>query len=67
MMKLDTVIPYLREIQKIYKSSDVPLRSADISICLSGNTDEYNIIINIDYIFVIYLTFIKFLRISLST
>ena len=24
MMKLDTVIPYLREIQKIYKSQDTP-------------------------------------------
>ena len=32
MMKLGTVIPYLRKIQKIYKSRDTPLISADVSI-----------------------------------
>ena len=32
MMTLGTVIPYLRQIQKIYKSRDTPLSSADISI-----------------------------------
>ena len=32
MMKLGTVIPYLRKIQKIYESRDTPLSSADISI-----------------------------------
>ena len=32
MMKLGTVIPYLKKIQKIYKSRDTPFSSADISI-----------------------------------
>ena len=32
MMKLGTVIPYLKKIQKIYESRDTPLSSADISI-----------------------------------
>ena len=32
MMKLDTVIPYLKKIQKIYESRDTPLPSADISV-----------------------------------
>ena len=32
MMKLGTVIPYLKKIQKIYESRDTPLASADISI-----------------------------------
>ena len=31
MMKLGTVIPYLKKIQKIYESRDTPLSSADIS------------------------------------
>ena len=31
IMKLATVIPYLKEIQKIYESRDTPLSSADIS------------------------------------
>ena len=32
MMKLGTVIPYLKKIQKIYKSRDTPLSPSDISI-----------------------------------
>ena len=32
MMKLGTVIPYLKKIQKIYESRDTPLTFADISI-----------------------------------
>ena len=32
MMKLGTVIPYLKKIQKIYESRDTPLCSADMSI-----------------------------------
>ena len=32
MMKLGVVIPYLNKIQKTYKSSEIPLRSADINI-----------------------------------
>ena len=32
MMKLDTVIPYLRKIQKMYNHVTHPLNSADISI-----------------------------------
>ena len=32
VMKLGTVIPYLKKIQKIYESRDTPLDSADISI-----------------------------------
>ena len=32
MMKLGTVIPYLKKVQKIYKSREHPLISADISI-----------------------------------
>ena len=47
MMKLGTVIPYLKKIQKIYESRDTPLRLADISIfppeiskfCYIKNTD----------------------------
>ena len=31
-MKLGTVIPYLKKIQKIFKSRDTPLISVDISI-----------------------------------
>ena len=37
MTKLDTVILYLKKIQKIYKPRDTPLSSADISIFLTGN------------------------------
>ena len=33
MMKRGTMIPYLKYIQKIYKSRDTPLSSADISVC----------------------------------
>ena len=32
MVKLGTVIPYLKKIQKIYKSCDISLSSTDISI-----------------------------------
>ena len=32
MMKISTVIPYLKKIQKIYESQDTPLSSADIKI-----------------------------------
>ena len=32
MMKLGTVTPYLKKIQKIYESRDTPMSSADISI-----------------------------------
>ena len=46
MVKLGTVIPYLKKIKKIYKSRDTPLTSADISIfpleikfVISRNTD----------------------------
>ena len=47
MMKLGTVIPYLKKIQKTHKSHDTPLESADISIfhrksadfSVSRNTD----------------------------
>ena len=35
MMKLGTVIAYLKTTQKIYESRDTPLSSADISIFLS--------------------------------
>ena len=31
MMKLGTVVPYLKKIQKTYKLQDAPLSSADIS------------------------------------
>ena len=34
MMELDTVIPYLKKIQKIFESRDTPPISADISILL---------------------------------
>ena len=48
MMKLGTVIPYLKKIQKIYESRDTPVTSADISIfhwksanfVISRNTDK---------------------------
>ena len=47
MMKLGTVIPYLKKIQKIYESRDTPLTSTDISFFhqkpanfnISRNTD----------------------------
>ena len=32
MMKFGTVIPYIKKIQKVYESCDIPLSSADISI-----------------------------------
>ena len=32
MMKLGTIIPYLKKIQKIYESRDTPLSFAEISI-----------------------------------
>ena len=32
MMKLDTLISYLRKIQKTYKSCDTPVKSAEINI-----------------------------------
>ena len=32
MMKLGTVIPYLKKIKQIFKSRDTPLSSADINI-----------------------------------
>ena len=54
MMKLGTVIPYLRKIQKICKSRDRPLISGDVSIfhrksanfAISRNTDMYWILIH---------------------
>ena len=36
VVKLGTVLPYLRKIQKIYKSRDTPLSFADISIFSTG-------------------------------
>ena len=32
MMKFGTVIRYIKKIQKVYESCDIPLSSADISI-----------------------------------
>ena len=37
MMKLDTVIPYLREIQKIYKSQDTPHDFCGRQLFITGN------------------------------
>ena len=39
MMKLGTVIPYLKKIQKTHKSHDTPLESADISILHRKSAD----------------------------
>ena len=32
MMKLGTVIPYLKKIQKMYESRDTPFSSGDVSV-----------------------------------
>ena len=40
MMKPGTVIPYLKKIQKIYESRDIPLNFADISI-FSPETSKF--------------------------
>ena len=53
IMKLGTVIPYLKTIQKIYQSMTHPLSSGDIStffrkstnFAISRNTDIYCILI----------------------
>ena len=37
MMKLGTVILYLKKFQKLYESLDTPLEFADISIFFTGN------------------------------
>ena len=50
MMKLGTVIPYLRKIQKIYESRDTPLSSGDISI-LSSEISKYGYIKKYKYRF----------------
>ena len=36
MMKFGTVIPYIKKIQKVYESCDIPISSADISIFSPG-------------------------------
>ena len=35
-MKLGKIIPYLKQIEKIYESHDTPLSSVDIKIFLTG-------------------------------
>ena len=47
MMKLSTVESYLKNIQKIYKSRDTPLSSADISI-FQRESANFAISINTD-------------------
>ena len=37
MLKLGTIMPYLKKIQKIYESRDTHLSSADIIIFFTGN------------------------------
>ena len=70
MMKLGTVIPYLKKIQKYVNHVTNLLRTADISIfspeiikfyCIK----KYRYRVNFDTLFLIILNFFKFLKIVL--
>ena len=69
MMKLCTVILYLKKIQKNYKSPDTPLSSADISIFHQLATLLYpEVLIKIvfrKYFLLLLLTFIEPLKVVL--
>ena len=70
MIVLDTFIPYLYKIQKIYKSCDTPYSSASISIFSSKISKcwyikKYKYRLFFDTQFLILLTFLKSFRITL--
>ena len=70
MMKLDTVIPYLKKIQKIYESRDTPLSSADISIfSMEISKDcyikKYRYRLHFDTEFLTLLTFLESSKVAL--
>ena len=70
MMKLGSVIPYLKNFQKLYESRDTPLGSADISIVLPEISKfcyikKYRYRIHLDTYFLTLLTFLESLTIVL--
>ena len=70
MMKLGTVTPYLKKIQKLNKSRDTPLYSADISTFLPEISKfcyikKYRYRFHLDTYFLTLLTFLEPLRIVL--
>ena len=70
MMKLGTVIPYLKKIQKIYESHDTSLSSADVSIFLLEISKvcyikKYRYRLHFDIWFLILLNFLECLKIFL--
>ena len=70
MMKLGTVIPYLKKIQKIYESHDTFLSSADVSIFLLEISKvcyikKYRYRLHFDIWFLILLNFLECLKIFL--
>ena len=75
VMKLGTVIPYLKEIQKSYNHLTHPLSSADISIfhqksaffIISRNTNIDCILIHNLYLFLIFLESLKVVLINMLT
>ena len=70
MMKLATVIPYLKKIQKIYESHDTSLSSADVSIFLLEISKvcyikKYRYRLHFDTEFLTILTFLESSEVAL--
>ena len=70
IMKLGTVIPYLKKFQKLYESRDTPLSCADISIFLPEISKfcyikKYRYRFHLDTYFLTVLTFLESTRIVL--
>ena len=71
MMKLGTVIPYLKIIKKIWKTREQPLRSVDIS-SFSSKISNFCYIkkcryrLHFNKKFLILLTFSKFSKVALT-
>ena len=70
MIKLVTVVPYLKKIPKIYKSRDIPLSSADTSILSpeiikSSYIKKYRYRMHFDKLPLILLSYFESLRIVL--
>ena len=70
MMKLGTVIPYLKKIQKIYESHDTSLSSADVSIFLLEISKvcyikKYRYRLHFDTEFLTILTFLESSEVAL--
>ena len=70
MMKLDTVITYLKKTQKVYESCDTALSYAGISICSPElrkfcYIKKYRYRLHFDTSFLVLLTFLEHLKIVL--